>query len=111
MFDSGRAHRIDIDINAQMQVGKSTILALAPAHKRHRLDTLQLVPVTFTVNNAGGRSKITNVYGDHITTSTTNINCACARWDRRERCRRRAEKAGNAEEEDLEGLALEQHRT
>lgn len=74
---------------------------------------MQLAP-TFTVHNAGGRSRVTNVYGDHTTNTTINCGgCCCVARDAdggeiRRRCATRAQ---DAEEEDHEALSSTRRRT
>ncbi|KZP26368.1 hypothetical protein FIBSPDRAFT_353670 [Athelia psychrophila] len=90
--------------NANANAGESSMSALTPSTPR-----LNLAPVTFTVHNASGRSRITNVNGDSITTNNISyVRCYCmARdGDRDETRCRCAHRTGAAEEEGREALAL-----
>ncbi|KZP26395.1 hypothetical protein FIBSPDRAFT_1040922 [Athelia psychrophila] len=74
--------------------------------------SVPLTPVTFSVNNAGGRSRIINIYGDNNHIDSARYYYSGRDGGGEEIRRRRATRAGEAEEaEEEDHEALVQHRT
>ncbi|KZP26370.1 hypothetical protein FIBSPDRAFT_1040910 [Athelia psychrophila] len=99
------------DDNENASAGEPSTSALTASAPQYGLN---LPPVTFTVHNAGGHSRITNVNGDHITTNINCVRCYCVARDEDgggdgdgdEARRRCAHRTGASGEEGREALAL-----